>query len=299
MLITAIARHHRSVRLLALCCLFVFILVLHNIQVSLNRLALPDHIDYSEHISNRASLNIDGAAWSSWVLEEIRTGRWTQPHDGAFCPSEKKFCEPTTALPEKIDKNAKLVHVTSAFEWIYESYGDYVRRALDSGGDDVKVTHRYPTGEPCRSELIDTNFLAETERELGSRFNAKPHPTNGRGVYRLSNPGGFPEPSTQWVSELWHIDNFSDMGFKILVYFSPVDDATAPFEYQDPPTFVPVLPKDMINFTDTRLNYVGKSKRVTGAAGTAIIFKNSNLPHKGNYCSLGVRDVVVFHFLTQ
>lgn len=200
-------------------------------------------------------------------------------------------------LPEVLVRRGGLVHVTQEFAYLYDLHGEAIKRAFEDEKQ-VRVSHRFPDGTPCRSELLDTSFLLAAESELSRRFNSVPHPTNGRAVYRLSNPTGLPEPTKQWVSESWHIDNFDNNGFKLIVYCSHVNDDTAPFEYQEPPTFVPVLPRNTTTFVDTRLNYIGRSKRVLGNPGTAIMFKNSNVPHKGNYCRRGIRDVIVFHFLS-
>jgi len=240
-----------------------------------------------------------GLTWSDWLLEEISSGRWAQPHRGAFSPPPSDFHMTFKKLPDELDGN-RLLSATEDFAWIYHEHGEKIKLAFDKGGDTVKVTNRFPDGTPCRSELKDTGFLADVEQELGQRLNAFPHPTNGLAVYRLSNPNGNLEPAKEWVSELWHIDNFDNDGFKVLVYCSDVDDDNAPFEYQDPPTFVPVIPRNTTNwFPNTRLNYIGPSLRLLGPAGTAIVFKNSNLPHKGNYCRIGIRDVIIFHFVSK
>jgi len=238
-------------------------------------------------------------SWPEWISEEIRTGRWAAPHRGAFCPKPGDFGIAIKALPETREPERDLVRVTFEFAWLQRAYGNYIKRVFDNQGDSVRVSHRFPNGTPCRSQLVDTSFLADAERKLGRRFNAIPHPTNGRDVYRLSNPDGLPEPTKQWVSEEWHVDNFDNDGFKLMVYLTDVDENTAPFEHQEPPTLIPVLPHNTTVFQDTRLNYVGRSKRIGGEAGTAIMFKNSNVPHKGNYCRQGLRDVIVFHFVSQ
>ena len=86
----------------------------------------------------------------------------------------------------------------------------------------------------------------------------------------------------------------------MIVYLTNVSDESSPFEYKNPPEFIPVIRS--VAITHSRLSYGGPSTRVTGPAGTAVIFKNSNLPHKGNYFSGtqgGYRDVINFHFIAK
>lgn len=259
--------------------------------------------------------------WDAWLSEELLSGGWAMPHTGAFCPPPETFGIKFKPLPPvgKI-KNPEggLVLVTEDFAWIHQKYGGRIRKAFQDGGHGMRVTHRFPNGSPCRSELSDTSFLSELEESLAQRFHAVRFSQGvSIAVYRLSNPDGLPEPSSNWISEQWHTDNFDDDGFKLIVYFSDVAEDNAPFEYQDPPTFVPVIPKNTSGIPEhltrvgwnlegksrylqirlaSRLNYVGPSVRVTGHAGTSILFKNSNLPHKGNYCRRGFRDVISFQF---
>ena len=242
-----------------------------------------------------------GLSWLDWISEETRSGRWAQPHRGAFCPPPSVFDISFKLLPNEFDGKRGLIQtVTQDLAWIYHDHGRKIKDAFDAAGEGILVTNSFPDGTPCRSQLKDTRFLAGVEQELGQLFNAVPHPTNGLAVYRMSNPKGLSEPEKEWVSETWHIDNFDDNGFKVLVYCSDVGDDNAPFEYQDPPTYVPVISRDTTNwFANTRLNYIGPSRRVLARAGTAIVFKNSNLPHKGNYCRRGIRDVIVFHFISR
>ena len=234
--------------------------------------------------------------WRSWFRAAVATGRWTQPHPAALCPPPRAFKTRFAPLPAPAPAGS-LVHVTDAFAWLHDKFGGVVRDEFEDARN-VRVTHRFPDGSPCRSELRDTRFLAAVERALARRFDARPHSTNGRSVYRISNPSGIAEPSNHWVSEKWHIDNFTNDGFKLIVYCDAVGEENGPFEYQDPPTFVPILPRNA-PFALSRLNYVGPSAIVTGPAGTGILFKNSNVPHKGNYCRRGVRDVINFHFVTR
>jgi len=272
--------------------------------------------------------------WDTWLSDEFESGRWAEPHTGSFCPQPSTFGIKPKPLPNYAplgffarffslkadDPGRELVKKTMDFAWICMKHGAHIKRMFDLREDGVRVTNAYANGTPCRSELTDTGFLKETERELGLLFDATPFEKNSRIVYRLSNPDGLPEPSNNWISEQWHFDNFFDDGFKLLLYCSRVDDDNAPFEYQEPPTFVPTILKNTSgvdthlrlagwNITGmrkylklrmaSRLNYVGSSTRVTGPAGTGILFKNSNLPHKGNYCRKGIRDVISFHFVSN
>ena len=259
--------------------------------------------------------------WDAWLSEEMSSGRWAMPHTGVFCPPPETFGIKFIPLPpvgKVITTGENLVFVSDDFAWIHQQYGERIRLAFQEGNYGAKVTHRFPNGSPCRSDLSDTSFLTELEEDLAQRFNAIRFKLGASiSVYRLSNPDGLPEPSSNWISEQWHTDNFDDSGFKLIIYMSDVDKENAPFEYQDPPTFVPVIPNNTSGIPEhlkrmglyeeglsrylqirfaSRLNYVGKSVRVTGPAGTSILFKNSNLPHKGNYCRRGIRDVISFQF---
>ena len=231
----------------------------------------------SQHLSTDAALKgilfspvtpAGGATYLDWLSEEIRSGRWYRPHSGAFCPPPSDSRLSLKLLPNKLGGPQGLIQTTQDFAWIYHKHGSRIKKAFDTGHQ-IKVTNRFSDGTSCRSELKQTGFLADIEQELGKRFNALPHPTNGLSVYRLSNPNGNLEPETEWVSESWHIDNFDNNGFKVIIYCSDVDGDNAPFEYQDPPAFVPVIPRNTTNwFANTRLNYIGPSSRVLGPAGS-------------------------------
>ena len=91
-----------------------------------------------------------------------------------------------------------------------------------------------------------------------------------------------------WLSAGWHVDAFRDDTFKVLVYLTDVDNATAPFEYALPDAWRRCAKRDQPT--------PAASRRVLGAAGTTLVFRNSNAAHRANHPARGVRDVLNFHF---
>jgi len=231
-----------------------------------------------------------GSAWFCWFWLQVASGRWSAPHRGEFVPQR---------FTSSLQRHAMFEHgpivVDRSLDALAEAFAPEVALRF-AAGSGARVSHAFPDGTPCRSELTDVDFLRPAERELARRLGGvKPFQgKQGLAVYRVENPHGLPEPTEGWVSEQWHIDNFADGGFKVIVYCSDVTASDAPFEHQDPPTLIPVLPP--APFRLTRLNYAGSSTQVLGPRGTTIFFMNSNLPHKGNYAVRGCRDVINFHF---
>jgi len=231
-----------------------------------------------------------GSVWFCWFWLQVASGRWSAPHRGEFVPQR---------FTSSLQRHAMFEHgpivVDRSLDALAEAFAP--ERALRfAAGSGARVSHAFPDGTPCRSELTDVDFLRPAERELARRLGGvKPFQgKQGLAVYQVENPHGLPEPTEGWVSEQWHIDNFADGGFKVIVYCSDVTASDAPFEHQDPPTLIPVLPP--APFRLTRLNYAGSSKQVLGPRGTTIFFMNSNQPHTGNYAVRGCRDVINFHF---
>ncbi len=96
----------------------------------------------------------------------------------------------------------------------------------------------------------------------------------------------------EWISELWHSDNFRDGHFKIFVYCNEVTEDNAPTELAKPMVF---FKYGDVNLMDTRFDVDGEGEKFTCEAFTSLIF-NPNCLHKGNYSKKGYRDAIMLGF---
>ena len=123
--------------------------------------------------------------------------------------------------------------------------------------------------------------------------------------------GNYDEESVGSLS--WHIDNHPKEVIKIMVYLDDVEEQNGAFQvlsknglgYKAPTTridhivWVPARPPkwDPSRFSDEQienLNTAGyQPKKLTGPAGTAIIFDN-NIIHRATFCAEKTRDVLTF-----
>lgn len=107
---------------------------------------------------------------------------------------------------------------------------------------------------------------------------------------------------TRSSSWLWHYDNNPDEVVKIIVYLTDVDDKSGPFEYALKANGAP----DFRHTTRSGYNHwkkppnnsripegeIGKTIRVSGEAGTLVVF-NNNIVHRANVPSPGkTRDII-------
>ena len=238
-----------------------------------------------------------------YVIKKIYNGHWHKPHYSSFVPLH---ISSKTKLKKNELLNDSMIIINDSFKWLVDKYKTQIIN-LFNDVNEINVTHKFKDGSPCRILLKSTSFLNQLEDELCKKYNLISHPSNGKSVYRLINKNKYPEPKDEWISEQWHIDNFDNNSFKIIVYLNDVNKYNAPFEYATPVQYIPKL--NILeryfntwknNFNDnTRLNYKGQSIKAIGTAGTTIIFRNSNILHKGNYCKSGYRDVINFHFIQQ
>ena len=214
----------------------------------------------------------------------------------------RKFAKGEFPPRMKNPPHEDMVIVTNKHRNIADKFRDEIASRFDRH-DACKYTHNFTDGSPARTTMEDKRFLKKTEKELGLLYNATPF-KDRISIYRLGSPGlnatgsgmGLAERDRvlkRWVSQEWHIDNFHNDPFKILIYLTDVTVATAPFEHIDPVIWRNV---GINRFVGRRQRIPKKSRKVVGKAGTAVIFKNSNLPHKGNYPDYGHRDVLSFQF---
>ena len=104
------------------------------------------------------------------------------------------------------------------------------------------------------------------------------------------------------VSWLWHYDNHPNEISKVMIYLTDVSDKTAPFEFlaaERSGKALSLAPSPLVGTSrlapDTLERYMEqgyRSRRVTGKAGTLILFDN-NIAHRANVATDGHRDVLV------
>lgn len=104
------------------------------------------------------------------------------------------------------------------------------------------------------------------------------------------------------LSWLWHYDNHPNEILKVMIYLTDVDEGSGPFEYLRSATGVAIAlrPRPLCGHSRLPPSFVQRqvvqgcsAQRVTGPAGTLILFDN-NVAHKANIPGKGHRDVVVF-----
>ena len=110
-------------------------------------------------ISDDSNMKTFRTSWPTWISQEIQSGRWALPHEDAFCPKPAAFGIKYKVLPENLPGSEELIRVTDEFVWLYHNHAQDIKSAFDKGGNNVLVTHRFPNGSPCRSQLRDTSFL--------------------------------------------------------------------------------------------------------------------------------------------
>jgi hypothetical protein len=104
------------------------------------------------------------------------------------------------------------------------------------------------------------------------------------------------------VSWLWHYDNHPNEISKVMIYLTDVTDKTAPFEFlaaERSGKALSLAPSPLVGTSrlgpDALERYMDlgfRSRRVTGKAGTLILFDN-NIAHRANVATEGHRDVLV------
>ncbi|MDG2385064.1 MAG: hypothetical protein P8N76_25560 [Pirellulaceae bacterium] len=189
-------------------------------------------------------------------------------------------------LPSEL-KELEEVHISDKHHALMRRHGAFIKAKLDQQAPDDSDERG------VRKSLGDTTFLETDIAKIANSYEAQVIELT---VFRLletqqSSDRGKKTPAKgAWISELWHADNYPPDAFKILIYLTDVGEDNGPFEYLTPVQYHP--PDSSLSWRDTRIANPGHGHKVTGPAGTTIIFK-SNIPHKGNYCRTGHRDVIM------
>jgi hypothetical protein len=140
-------------------------------------------------------------------------------------------------------------------------------------------------------------LAAEVVRELEAKIYAAHVIVDKVYVYRNLITRQAPQ-----VSWLWHYDNHPNEISKVMIYLTDVTDKTAPFEFmaaERSGQALSLAPLPLVGTSrlapDTLERYMEqgyRSRRVTGKAGTLILFDN-NIAHRANVATEGHRDVLV------
>jgi hypothetical protein len=140
-------------------------------------------------------------------------------------------------------------------------------------------------------------LAAEVTRELETKIYGTYVVVDKVYVYRNLTTRQAPQ-----VSWLWHYDNHPNEISKVMVYLTDVSDKTAPFEFmaaQRSGKALSLAPTPLVGTSrlgpDALEHYMEsgyRGRRVTGKAGTLILFDN-NIAHRANVATEGHRDVLV------
>jgi len=96
-----------------------------------------------------------------------------------------------------------------------------------------------------------------------------------------------------WISELWHVDNYGDGHFKVMIYCNEVTKDNAPTEIREPVECY--LHKRTASSIDGRFDDTEPGTLFTCPAFTTLIFTPA-IKHKGNYSRKGYRDLIMLGF---
>jgi len=249
--------------------------------------------------------------WQEWIERTLHELKW--PTGGIVTGAESfsppgAYIRPAYYIPD--DMGNSLVCVNERYKYISDKYSFLTKQMFDN---EINIKP-----ESYLVKLDDLSFMMEDIQKIADNYNCDIFET---AVYRSyatdmdsqagttvqanivpDEQGNVPFKS-KWYSEMWHFDNHGDDTFKILVYLSDVENEDhAPFQYKTPVEFIPTYyclsgykdkPKfrSSLSATCSRLNYGGPSNYALGPKGTTIMFKNSNVVHKGNFCRKGYRDI--------